>query len=342
MFRDAPAQFESLEKACTDADAVVGSMLQLAAPSLAEVLDIPYFYAVFSPAYLRSTRLPPLGMPWRRVPELFHRALWLTQDALVPLLARPLIRQRRKLGLSPPTSIYVYLARSGELLVACDPVPTPVPDDAGPHHLTGVWRFPENGELTPELTEFLESGPAPLYFGFGSMVQRNPQRVVDLLAEATHHSGQRSVIAAGWSRISGVASDSCHMVGEVPHDELFSRVKLVIHHGGAGTTAAAALAGIPQIVVPHLGDQYYHGFRVEELGLGPSPLPFRRLSPARLAEAIRSVLSNERFALRAQEFAESMRSRDGARNAAALIEERVARGNPVPAPEPFKESRGWA
>jgi UDP:flavonoid glycosyltransferase YjiC (YdhE family) len=325
VFQRVPEQFSSLLEACANADAVVGAMLQLAAPSVAETLRIPYFYSVFSPAYLRSTELPPLSLPVRSIPAWMHRSLWWLQDALIPVLGRHFIRERQKLGLPAPSSIYEYLAHSGTLLLAVEPELLPIPGDAGRHHLTGIWRLPDRRELTPELTAFLEAGPPPVYAGFGSMKHRNPRLVLNLLTGAARKAGQRLLISTGWSELGGVEPpEGCLVVRDVPHAVLFPRLAAVVHHGGAGTLASAAIAGVPQIIVPHLGDQHYHGLRVSELGLGPPPLPFRSCTANRLAQAMTHVLSNGAFQKRAKAFGESLNPFGGVVFASEIIEKTVA------------------
>jgi vancomycin aglycone glucosyltransferase len=123
--------------------------------------------------------------------------------------------------------------------------------------------------------------------------------------------GVRAVLGGGWAGLgSGALPEDVIVVDDVPHGLLFPRIAAVVHHGGAGTTSAAARAGVPQVVVPHLLDQFYWGRRVEQLGLGPPMLPRRRLAPERLAESIALALEVEIIAERAQGVGERIRARD--------------------------------
>jgi UDP:flavonoid glycosyltransferase YjiC (YdhE family) len=163
----------------------------------------------------------------------------------------------------------------------------------------------------PELDAFLAAGPAPVYIGFGSMPKRDQARNVPLIVEAVRSVGQRAVIAKFWDEPSGFSGDrDVFFIQKFPHLRLFPRMAAVVHHGGAGTTASGALSGVPQIIVPHILDQYYWGRRVHESGLGPKPIPRSRLSDRRLAAAIRECLSNKLYARTAKSAAESIRSRD--------------------------------
>ena len=77
------------------------------------------------------------------------------------------------------------------------------------------------------------------------------------------------------------------LIEAAPHDWLLPRVNLAIHHGGAGTTAAAARAGVPQVIIPHIGDQPFWATRVQAMGAAPAPVERLNLTARRLNEAIR-------------------------------------------------------
>jgi len=140
-----------------------------------------------------------------------------------------------------------------------------------------------------------------------------------LIEAATERARVRVLFPASLAAGAGPTSAACFPVPDLPHDLLFQRVAAVVHHGGAGTFASAALAGCPQGVVAHLGDQYYHGYRIETLGVGPAPLPARRLTVARLARLLAQLASEAAFATSAQALAPRIR-RDGADQAVKIIE----------------------
>ena len=161
--------------------------------------------------------------------------------------------------------------------------------------------------LPPKLESFLEAGPAPVYLGFGSMMGSDPAGTTRLLLDAIELAGCRAVLATGWAGLGdGALPDSVFRAGPLPHSSLFPRVAAVIHHGGAGTTATAARSGVPQIIVPHLLDQYYWGHRAHLAGVAPPPLPRTKLSAARLAELISASTDNELLTERARELAERL------------------------------------
>jgi UDP:flavonoid glycosyltransferase YjiC (YdhE family) len=162
--------------------------------------------------------------------------------------------------------------------------------------------------LPDKLRDFLAAGEPPVYVGFGSMTDPDPAASTRLVLDAIARAGVRAVISEGWAGLGGIALPADVMrVGVVDHASLFQRVSAVIHHGGAGTTTMAARAGAPQILVPHVLDQFHWGRRVERLGLGPPALPRRRLTAADLAAAIHSVLDNDVVVERAAELGARLR-----------------------------------
>lgn len=320
-------QFSALEAACALArpDAIVSSMMQFAGPSIAQILGVPHYYTVFCSNYLKSRAYAFVGLPFRHAPWWFQRAVWAGQDVLTPPFARPLNALRRARGLPPVRSLYRHLMESGPLFVAADPAIAPLPADGvanarTPVHETGAWRLPVSGTLDETLERFLADGPPPIYVGFGSMVHRDVRGLSRLVRRAVEDAGVRAVLAAGWSGLGAAERprDSI-VIGEVSHDLLFPRMAAIVHHGGAGTTTSAALAGRPQIIVPHIADQYFHGYRMAELGAAPPPLRLFGLGAGALSRALRRAVFEPGFAEHAAALAGRM-NRSGVANAIDVIE----------------------
>ncbi len=157
---------------------------------------------------------------------------------------------------------------------------------------TGFWfNPPPEGWRPPEkLLAFFDEGPAPVYIGFGSMTDEAPEQTIGLVLDAVDMSGVRAVVSSGWAGLGATdLPDTVQLVGDVPHEWLFARTSTVVHHGGAGTTAAGLRAGVPSIIVPFHGDQPFWGRVIHERGLGPRPLPRPRLTAVALAEALRNA-----------------------------------------------------
>jgi sterol 3beta-glucosyltransferase len=171
------------------------------------------------------------------------------------------------------------------------------------------------------LLDFLADGPPPVSVGFGSMVEHEAESINQLVIDALRESGQRGILLGGWSELgSGDLPDFIFRLDAVPHDWLFPRVAAVVHHGGAGTTAAALRAGVPSVVVPWFGDQFFWGWRVGELGAGPKPISRNKLTSANLAGAIQQAVSDEAIKRKAAQLGQQVRREDGVRTAVKLIE----------------------
>ena len=327
MARAIPEQFQGVMAASEGADAIVGSMLSFAAPSIARVRDIPYIYAVLSPLYLRADTTVVPGAPVRWLPRIAVRMAYWVQDALT-VFALSLQAEQRKLGLPAVRNGYAHLANSGELLLAYDEALLPTPGGVGgsPHHVGLMRRDSATDALPDTVRAFLDAGQPPVYIGFGSMSHADPARITRLLLDAIRRSGVRAVIAAGWSELKATdMPPNVLLLAQAPHDLLFPKCAAVVHHGGAGTLSAAAWAGVPQAVVWHWGDQYHHGWRVNELGVGPPPLAIRKLRADRLAAIIRRLVDDDAARTNAAALGAAMRSHaGGAARAADVVEQAIA------------------
>ena len=217
--------------------------------------------------------------------RLTQQMIWQTTRA-ADKAAREQVLGMRPTGLFGP---YRELAKSLTLYgYSPSVVPKPADWDAT-QHVTGYWSLEPHAQWSPpeDLMRFLETGPAPVYIGFGSMGSRDPKASARLVLEALERSGQRGVLYSGWGGLShDDLPPSVFMVGSTPHSWLFPRMAAVVHHGGAGTTAAGLSAGVPSVVTPVMGDQPWWGRRVHDLGVGPRPVNRRHLTPEHLANAI--------------------------------------------------------
>jgi UDP:flavonoid glycosyltransferase YjiC (YdhE family) len=146
-----------------------------------------------------------------------------------------------------------------------------------------------------------------VYFGFGSMTDPDPAATTSMIVEVIERLGCRAILSEGWAGIGeGALPEGSMHIGAVPHSSLFPRVAAVVHHGGAGTTTRSAQAGVPQLIVPHLLDQFWWGRRVQELGVSPAPISRRRLNADSLQSSLRALLETEWLAERARELATRM------------------------------------
>ncbi|KAJ5124951.1 UDP-glucuronosyl/UDP-glucosyltransferase [Penicillium bovifimosum] len=189
-----------------------------------------------------------------------------------------------------------------------------------PEHIDicGFSVLPAKSDYKPpkEIEDFLNAGPTPLYVGFGSIVVDDQIKLTRIVFEAIQNSGQRAIVSKGWGNL-GVdevdVPDNILIIGSVPHDWLFTRVSCVIHHGGAGTTAAGLALGRPTIIVPFFGDQQFWGGIVAHAGAGPTPIPHKQLTVEKLTDAIEMAL-HQSTQERAQEISRKMQEESGVRD----------------------------
>jgi UDP:flavonoid glycosyltransferase YjiC (YdhE family) len=213
------------------------------------------------------------------------------------------------------------------MLMGYSPLVLPKPEDWDDWlHVTGYWFHDHGREWVPprELAHFLDSGPPPVFVGFGSMSNRDPGGTTRLVLNAMAACGQRGVFQAGWGGLRQAdLPEGVLTIGAVPHDWLFPQMAAVVHHGGAGTTAAGLRAGVPTVVVPFFGDQHFWGQRVNDLGLGPPPVPRKRLTAERLARALQVALGDEAVRDNAARMGAAIRAEDGVGRAVEIIERYV-------------------
>jgi UDP:flavonoid glycosyltransferase YjiC (YdhE family) len=191
-------------------------------------------------------------------------------------------------------------------------------------HVTGYFFLDSETDWQPssELKAFLEAGNPPVYIGFGSMAGSNPEELARLVSQALASSGQRGLLLTGWGGLSAdLVPDNVFVVDSVPHSWLFPRMAAVVHHGGAGTTAEGLRAGVPTVVIPFVFDQPFWGARIKALGFGPDPVPLKKLTADRLANAITIAVTDPAIRQRARSCGEAIRAEDGTGNAVKIIKQ---------------------
>ncbi len=221
-------------------------------------------------------------------------------------------------------------------LCAVSPAVVPRPGDWDPDaHMTGYWFLDEGRDWrpSPELQAFLDAGEPPVYVGFGSMAGKNPERTAQEVVEGVRLAGVRAILATGWGGLNEIAaSDRIHVIDGAPHDVLFRHVSAVVHHGGAGSTAAGLRAGRPTLVCPLTVDQPFWASQVFKMGCGPKPQSLRRLRADRFARGLEDLVGNTSYRERAEAIARAIAAEDGVANAIEVIEAlRPARSDRVDA-----------
>jgi sterol 3beta-glucosyltransferase len=322
--------------ACQGCDLIIAGVGGLfVGLALSEKLGIPFVQAYYFP--ITPTRefpnalvpLPLGGLPAsanRLTHHLAQQMLWQNYRTADNQARRQVLQMAQ----APFWGPFASLQRQEQtVLYGYSPQVVPSPTDWGDFiHVTGYWFLepPAGWEPPLDLVNFLQSGPPPVYIGFGSMVHSKPGETTDLVLQALARSGQRGVLSEGWGGLKKEAlPDTVFMTGSIPFGWLFPQMAALVHHGGAGTTSLGLWAGIPAIVTPFMGDQPFWGQRVYELGVGTRPIPRRRMTVDRLAEAIRQAVSDTAMRERAARLGECIRAEDGIARAVEIIEQAAGR-----------------
>lgn len=315
-----------------DPDLIVYHPKCLAGPHVAEALRVPEALSIPLPFYTPTRAFPIPFIGGVSLGGWGNRASYAFTRMATIMYGRMVNDFRNRIGLrsigrfadplrkpdgSPVPVVYPY---SPHLV----PVPADYPPSA---HVTGYWFLPQDPAWRPDerLTDFLAAGEAPVYVGFGSMgfgKGADERRDAVLGALAAHRL--RGVVATGWGGLAAgdTPSDDVFVVDAVPHEWLFERVSAVVHHGGAGSTAAGLRAGKPSLICPFLGDQPFWGARVHAAGAGPEPLPSKKLV-AGLTARIGDLTRHEEYRVRVARLGETIRSEDGVGRGAAILERLV-------------------
>jgi sterol 3beta-glucosyltransferase len=308
---------------------------------------IPTVMAQLIPSFIPTADYPHMGIPdlgFRGGLGRFYNLL--TSKLICRLLNATLRRQvcrwaaRRQNGIKAKDLDIVKSCQSGALRIihAFSNAVIARPDDWPKHStVTGYWFLERDAQTNPPdpaLQQFVESHQNLIYIGFGSMHGNDPGAMAEMISKAVSQSGETDVaaiVATGWGGMRDIDwPDNVFALKEVPHDWLFPKVDIVIHHGGAGTCAAALRAGRPSIIIPFFGDQPFWAKRLHKLGVSPRPIKPAKLDATLLAEQIHTVLKTPAYRTTAERISHQIAGEGGINTAIAEIAAAVKAHNPPP------------
>lgn len=318
------------DEACRDADLIIHTFAHaVGAHTLAREKNIPDIHIQTFPMFTPTGDYPNISLPNLGV-RFLNRLTHIASLKITELTSSLGFEQvRRRAGL-PKRRLYSPFKDSPPrlrtpILCAWSPSLIPPSSDWSPRvHVTGYYFFPYDDSYVPpnELKEFLEAGKPPVCVSFGSMVNKNAEKVDEIIRESLKRTNNRGIILSGWGSTHRESTSDLLYLESAPHDWLLPKCKMLVHHGGAGTTSAALRAGIPQIVVSFMADQPFWGSRVHALGVAPKPMRVSQLATEKMVSAMIQV--DLKAALeRAQATGQSIRGEDGIGVAIALIESYV-------------------
>lgn len=322
-------------RACEGADLILGGIggldIGIAIAERLELPVIPAYLLPFTPTKQFPSVLTPSLPNWLQ-PVLNPASHRLAKQVMWQSLRKADEAARREvLGIPPAPFFGPYQAKPLQGMptlyafsASVIPRPRDWPEQA---RITGYWFLEADEAWQPpqNMVDFLASGPPPVYIGFGSMHNRDPEATTNLIIAAVLKSKQRAVLQAGWGGLQASdLPDSIMLIDSIPHTWLFPQMAAVVHHGGVGTTASGLRAGVPNLVVPYFGDQPFWGARVAQLGVGPAPIPRKKLTLEGLASALEVLVSNSEFRSKAKKLGQQIRGENGVRKATEIIAQRFA------------------
>lgn len=370
FLREANAKFrgwldellDSAYRACEGSELLIESPSAMAGIHIAEKLGIPYFRA-FTMPWTRTRAYPhAFIMPEHKMGGAYNYMTYVMFDNIFwKATAHQINRWRNKtLGL-PNTGLEKMQPNKVPFLYNfSSSVVAPPLDFSDWIRVTGYWFLDEGGEYEPPaaLDAFIKKARADgkklVYVGFGSIIVNNPAKMTQEVIDAVRKADVHCILSKGWSdRISPGEDPSkaradeplmppeIHVIKSAPHDWLFRQIDAAAHHGGSGTTGASLRAGVPTIIRPFFGDQYFFASRVEDLGVG---VWVKRWGTNSFGRALWEATRNERMIIKARVLGEHIRkvsSFPGRQRACEYVrvssDTRVASagGRVVPAPLPF-------
>jgi UDP:flavonoid glycosyltransferase YjiC (YdhE family) len=307
-----------------DADLVIGGLPTLFAGAIAEALRIPVVWAFLQPL-TRTQQFPSALLPFAKSLGaagnlLSHR---IVEQAIGLSWQSELNRWRREtLGLSnaKTNSLAEIHSRDDLALYGFSRHVVPRPSDWKSNIvIVGYWFDQTLRPLSSEIEAFLSERDDVVYIGFGAGSLNKPNESLRLFDEALRETNLRGIVMTSNALHDARSSERMLFVDDVSHAALFPRVRAVVHHGGAGTTAACLRAGVPSVILPAHTDQFFWGGRLRALGVSPKPVPQRALSLERLSRSLRVVASDERYRVNAEMLKERICAEDGIRRAVDCI-----------------------
>ena len=315
------------KNACKDTDLIIHTFAHaVGAHTLAREMNIPDIHIQTFPMFVPTGDYPSVTLPDFKLRKI-NRFTHLVLQKIVRWISVFGFEQVRRRGGLPNRKLYFPfdndpLRPPTPILCAWSPsILPPSSDWTADVHVTGYFFFDTNNSYNPpvELQNFLNAGSPPICISFGSMVNRDAGQIDKIMREALKQTDHRGIVLSGWGGIGNETTREVFYLETVPHDWLLPRCKMIIHHGGAGTTSAGLREGIPNVVIPFTADQPFWGKRVHAIGAGPEPILVKNLSIENLARAITEA-DDDTFRGHAQTISQRIRCEDGVGQAIALIE----------------------
>ena len=311
MKKETENQINSLPEILKGSDLVLGVGFVLGVHTVADILKVPYRFVIFYPILLGTSNTDPF----------INRLMFGFGKSMTNMVMKSFINKIRVgLKLQPIEDVWANWM-GDHVIVACDKELNAAREGvAFKFTQTGFMLLPSQTGLSENVEEFLDSGKPPVFIGFGSNPVSRPEKYSQIFEEVSKATNQRLIVSKGWADLPENNSPDILFVDEVPFDKLFTRLAAIVYHGGTGTMASAARAGIPQVAFPFMADQFENRKRIVKLGLGPNACDFKKISAPALKSAINECVTNENYKKNARDISQKLEASNGIELTIGLIE----------------------
>jgi len=314
MKKETANQIDLLPGLIKGSDLVLGVGFVLGVQTVADILRVPYRFVIFYPSLLGTSKTDPLR----------YRMLFGFGRSMTNMVMKSFINKKRaKVGLQPIKDVWANWM-GDHVIVACDKELNAVREGVLFNYTqTGYMMLSSQIGLPEQVEKFLNSGKPPVFIGFGSNPIARPEKYSQILNEVSNTTKQRLIISKGWADLPENNTTDILYVDEMPYELLFPRLAAIVYHGGTGTMAAAARAGIPQVAFPFMADQFENRKQIVKLGLGPDACDFKKITAKALSSAILECVTIDKYKKNAIEISEKLQSSNGLELTLELIEKEM-------------------
>ncbi|HNW89545.1 MAG TPA: glycosyltransferase [Bacteroidales bacterium] len=304
-------QINLLHEKIKGVDLVLAAGIVAGVQTAADILKVPYRLVAFYPVLLGTTKDDPLK----------NRMMFGFGRKIMNLMVKGFINKNRsKYGLPPIKDVWQHWLGEN-VIIACDKELNAARDGvAFAFTQTGFMLLPTKNGLPAQFEDFLNSGKPPVYIGFGSNPITNPEKYTAMFEQVRDTTGQRLIVSKGWAELPVLDTRDIIFVDEMPFELLFPRLAAVIYHGGTGTMAAVARAGVPQAAFPFMADQFENRDQIAKLGLGPITCDFKKMTAEAISSAITACVANDTYKKNAVEISQRLQNVNGVELTVQLIE----------------------
>jgi vancomycin aglycone glucosyltransferase len=292
-------------------DLVLGAGIVMGVQTAADILKVPYRLVAFYPIILGTTKDDPIK----------NRLMFGFGRKMMNLIMKGFInKERANHGLQPIKDLWEHWMGEN-VIIACDRELITARDGSSfAFTQTGFMLLPSKNGLPANVDTFLNSGKPPVFIGFGSNPITCPEKYAAMFEQVRNATKQRLIISKGWANLPEIDAHDIIYVDEMPFEFLFPRLAAVIYHGGTGTMAAVARAGIPQAAFPFMGDQFENRKQIIKLGLGPNTCDFKKITSEAISIAINECVTNDLYKKNAEEISQRLQNVNGLQLTVQLIE----------------------